>query len=78
MKPEEQARYDEFWNLNAYISGSKNDTDDYNRINEELEKAEEGQGNRIFYLALPPAVFPKAATEIRRAAMAKKWVLIKG
>ncbi|OXU20165.1 hypothetical protein TSAR_004697 [Trichomalopsis sarcophagae] len=72
LKPEDKKLFDEFWSRNHYINGTNDEIADYDKLNQELSKFENnGEGNRIFYLALPPSVFPSAASQIKRACMAK-------
>jgi glucose-6-phosphate 1-dehydrogenase len=73
IRPEDKELYDKFWKLNYYIQGSKDTSKDYDTINKQIEQWEEnGVGNRIFYMAIPPSVFATAATQIKRTCMAKK------
>lgn len=66
VKPEEIAWYDIFWKSNYYVHGSYDQRSDFERLNEEiLLKQNNGNCNRIFYLALPPTVFEPATTNIR-------------
>lgn len=72
LEPEDKKLFDKFWSLNYYINGTNDENADYDKINHELSQFEKnGEGNRIFYLALPPSVFPSAASQLKRACMAK-------
>ncbi len=53
---------DEDWNIFApnlhYISGKYTETGDFKRLAEMLTNLENGEANRLFYMALPPTLFP--------------------
>ncbi|XP_026474189.1 glucose-6-phosphate 1-dehydrogenase [Ctenocephalides felis] len=73
VKPEEQARYEQFWKANFYISGNYDSRRDFELLNQELSKHEAGPyGNRLFYLALPPSVFEEVTVHIRNTCMGEK------
>lgn len=62
---EEFASYkftDEEWNIFApnllYITGKYKEKSDFTKLAEYLTKLEEGEANRLFYMALPPTLFP--------------------
>ncbi|XP_018566611.1 glucose-6-phosphate 1-dehydrogenase isoform X2 [Anoplophora glabripennis] len=78
VKPEERERYDQFWELNRYISGQYNSRTDFEKLNQELTCFEKGAvANRLFYLALPPSVFEEITVHIRNSCMAVKgWTRI--
>ncbi|XP_058798902.1 glucose-6-phosphate 1-dehydrogenase-like, partial [Phymastichus coffea] len=78
VNPREKKLYDEFWSLNAYISGSGTEDADYETIRKAIDEFEDGaEGNRLFYLAIPPTVFMNATSQIKRVAMAKTgWTRI--
>ncbi|XP_058798898.1 glucose-6-phosphate 1-dehydrogenase-like isoform X2 [Phymastichus coffea] len=78
VKSNEKQLYDKFWSLNVYIRSEGSEDKDYEKINKIVNEYEDGgKGNRLFYLALPPAVFPSATTQIKRVAMAKNgWTRI--
>jgi glucose-6-phosphate 1-dehydrogenase len=61
-----------------YHKGQYDKAEDFKKLDEELQKAEQ-QGangakafNRIFYMALPPTAFVPAAKSIAAAAMSKR------
>lgn len=74
ISPGEEKLYDDFWSLHQYINGTNDADADYDRINLIVSESEknEYEADRIFYLALPPSVFPSAASQIKRACIAKK------
>lgn len=73
VKPEEQQRYTQFWELNRYISGQYDSRTDFEKLNQELTCFEKGAiANRLFYLALPPSVFEEVTVHIRNSCMALK------
>ncbi|XP_076261805.1 glucose-6-phosphate 1-dehydrogenase Zw isoform X3 [Rhynchophorus ferrugineus] len=73
VKPSEQQKYEEFWKLNHYISGSYNVRTDFEKLNQEISQFEKGPvANRLFYLALPPSVFEDVTVLIKNACMGEK------
>lgn len=73
VESDEEKRYDEFWSLNVYLSSTGSEDADYEKINRTVTEFENcRKGNRLYYLALPPAVFPNATSQIKRVGMAKK------
>ncbi len=53
---------EEEWNIFApnlfYISGKYTEASDFTKLAEYLTKLENGEANRLFYMALPPTLFP--------------------
>ncbi|MHB8778654.1 MAG: glucose-6-phosphate dehydrogenase [Anaerolineales bacterium] len=53
---------DEEWNIFApnlyYTSGKYANIDDFKKLAEHLTKLENGDANRLFYMAVPPTIFP--------------------
>lgn len=53
---------DEEWNIFApnlyYICGKYANIDDFKKLAEYLTKLENGDANRLFYMAVPPTIFP--------------------
>ncbi len=53
---------DEEWNIFApnlyYLSGKYTETEDFAKLADYLTKLENGDANRLFYMALPPTLFP--------------------
>ena len=53
---------EEEWNIFAsslyYITGKYTETSDFKRLADYLTQLENGDANRMFYMALPPTVFP--------------------
>jgi glucose-6-phosphate 1-dehydrogenase len=53
---------DEEWNIFApnlfYLSGKYAELNDFNKLAEYLTRMENGEANRLFYMALPPTLFP--------------------
>ncbi|XP_012277151.1 glucose-6-phosphate 1-dehydrogenase isoform X2 [Orussus abietinus] len=78
VKPEEEEKYERFWKLNHYIAGSYDKRQDFEALNQEIEKHEsEISANRLYYLALPPTVFRPATVQIRNTCMGTKgWTRI--
>lgn len=78
VKPDEQEKYEEFWSLNRYVSGSYDSEEHFRKLNSELQKQEQvSMANRLFYLALPPTVFETVTVHIRNVCMGQKgWTRI--
>lgn len=78
VKPGEEDRYDQFWNLNYYVAGDYDSRTDFEKLNQDINLFEKGPvANRLFYLALPPSVFEPVTVHIRNSCMARKYVLYK-
>src|SRR5579872_5180097 len=68
----------------AYVSGEYDQPGGFEKLShrlEELDKERHLEGNRLFYLATPPAVYPKVIAQIKKAGLAKpakegSWVRI--
>ena len=68
----------------AYVSGEYDQPGGYEKLShrlDELDKERHLEGNRLFYLATPPAIYPKAIAQIKRAGLARpanehSWVRI--
>jgi len=70
----EEAKREHFASQTAYFAGDYNDPDSYRRLAERLEELDrEGQlgGNRLFYVATPPEVYPHIVEQLGRAGLAK-------
>ncbi|KAE8661617.1 Glucose-6-phosphate 1-dehydrogenase [Hibiscus syriacus] len=66
-----------FLNLVKYVSGSYDSAEGFQLLDKEIEKQEtskcsrEGSSQRLFYLALPPSVYPSVCKMIRKYCMNK-------
>jgi glucose-6-phosphate 1-dehydrogenase len=53
---------EEEWNIFApnlhYLAGKYKELNDFKKLSEHLTKLENGEANRLFYMALPPDLFP--------------------
>ena len=70
----EEAKREHFASQTAYFAGDYNDPDSYRRLAERLEELDrEGQlgGNRLFYVATPPEVYPHIVEQLGRAGRAR-------
>lgn len=66
--------HDEFLKRLEYFSGNYDDPQAYGRLTERLEKLDrEDQlgGNRLFYLATPPDIYPRVIEQLGRAGLAR-------
>ncbi|KAL0485276.1 glucose-6-phosphate 1-dehydrogenase [Acrasis kona] len=60
-----EQKLEKFFEDCHYVQGSYDEQQDYERLNKEIEKYEEGKkSNRLFYLSLPPNVFLDAANNL--------------
>lgn len=78
VKDEEKDKFSQFLNLNSYVSGLYDKSEDFSRFDAELTKLEGSSvANRMFYMALPPTVFHTVATNIKQHCMSKKgWTRV--
>jgi glucose-6-phosphate 1-dehydrogenase len=68
----------------AYVSGEYDQPGGFEKLShrlDELDKERHLEGNRLFYLATPPAVYPKVIAQIKKAGLAKpakegSWVRV--
>lgn len=73
VKSDEAEKYEEFWKLNHYVAGAYDQKKDFQLLNRELQKFEQGDtAHRLFYLALPPNVYECVTVRIRLTCMAEK------
>src|ERR1700739_1065284 len=64
----------EFAGALAYVSGDYNDPKAFEKLKrrlEELDREHNLNGNRLFYLATPPEVYPVVIEQLHRAGLAK-------
>jgi glucose-6-phosphate 1-dehydrogenase len=81
--PIDPKQWDEFAGNLHYSEGDYNDPEAYTRLAkclEDLEKAKNIGGNRLFYLSTPPEVYPHIVEQLGKAGMAHpksdSWVRI--
>lgn len=73
VKSNEEKKYEEFWKLNHYVAGTYDKREDFELLNREMQKYEQGQiAHRLFYLALPPSVFESVTVRLRHICMGNK------
>ncbi len=66
----------------VYVAGDYDQPDAFEKLSRRLEELDQERhldGNRLYYLATPPAVYPKVIAQIQRAGLArpangKSWV----
>lgn len=70
----ESDKFEAFWRDNYYVRGQYDSRTDMEKLNQQLNAIETtGQpNNRIFYLALPPAVFADSTTYIKEVTMSER------
>ncbi|KAF0293091.1 Glucose-6-phosphate 1-dehydrogenase [Amphibalanus amphitrite] len=70
VRSEDRERYEQFWSVNQYVSGTYDDPAAFDALSEAISALEtEATGNRLFYLALPPSVFGDVTCGIARHCM---------
>ena len=58
----------------AYVAGEYDEPGGFEKLSDrldELDKERHLEGNRLFYLATPPSVYPKVIAQIKKAGLAK-------
>jgi glucose-6-phosphate 1-dehydrogenase len=68
----------------AYVAGEYDEPGGFEKLSHRLDELDEErhlEGNRLFYLATPPSVYPKVIAQIKKAGLAKpakdgSWVRI--
>jgi glucose-6-phosphate 1-dehydrogenase len=68
----------------VYVAGDYDQADAFDKLSrrlDEFERERHLEGNRLYYLATPPAVYPKVIAQIKKAGLAKpanenSWVRI--
>src|SRR5580700_9691397 len=69
-----EAECKEFANALAYVSGEYNQPESFEKLKnrlEELDEAHKLNGNRLFYLATPPDIYPIIIDQLAKAGLAK-------
>ncbi|XP_068997230.1 glucose-6-phosphate 1-dehydrogenase-like isoform X3 [Embiotoca jacksoni] len=62
-----------FFSRNTYLSGRYDDSSSFDQLDSHLSSLPGGaDGNRLFYLALPPSVYHHVSTNIRNHCMSSK------
>ncbi|XP_069544964.1 glucose-6-phosphate 1-dehydrogenase-like isoform X1 [Brachyistius frenatus] len=62
-----------FFSRNSYLSGRYDDSSSFDQLDSHLSSLPGGaDGNRLFYLALPPSVYHHVSTNIRNHCMSSK------
>ncbi|PVD24608.1 hypothetical protein C0Q70_15092 [Pomacea canaliculata] len=69
VKAGEEEKLKEFFKLNEYVSGAYDRIEGFAELNKVLQT--KGNGNRLFYLALPPSVYEPVTLNIKAVCMAK-------
>ncbi|XP_011634893.1 glucose-6-phosphate 1-dehydrogenase isoform X1 [Pogonomyrmex barbatus] len=78
VKSDEEEKYEKFWKLNYYVTGTYDQRKDFELLNIELEKFErENIAHRLFYLAVPPTIFVNIMVHLRHTCMGQKgWTRV--
>lgn len=73
IRPDEEKVFEDFWKINHYVAGTYDSRTDFEKLNQEIGKFENGShANRLFYLALPPSAFQSVSANIRNSCMGQK------
>ncbi|GFW68105.1 glucose-6-phosphate 1-dehydrogenase [Trichonephila clavipes] len=73
VKNDQSKLIDDFFKVNIYVSGTYEKADDFDKLNEHLDKLEKASpSNRLFYLALPPTVFSVVTENLKLKCMSTK------
>jgi glucose-6-phosphate 1-dehydrogenase len=73
LEPRVCELWDEFSERVSYLSGGYDDADTYRQLGERLARLDaeaNTEGNRLFYLATPPTVYPAVIRQLGRAGLA--------
>lgn len=78
VKGHQVEQFGKFFELNHYVCGTYENADDFAKLNQEIQHLEKSStSNRLFYLALPPTVFPIVTKNIKLKCMSSKgWTRI--
>lgn len=70
---EQKAKAQKFYAINSYVAGdSYSDLPSYKKLDDEILKYEKtSNGNRVYYLALPPSIFKEVALTIKAACWSR-------
>lgn len=72
VQDDEKEQLEKFFTLNAYIQGSYDKKEDFEKLNKEIQiKEKSGKANRLFYFALPPSVYEDVSSNIKESCMAQ-------
>lgn len=67
---------DEEWSIFApnvyYLAGKYKEPNDFNKLSDHLSKLENGEANRMFYMALPPTLFPSIIDNLDASGQLKE------
>jgi glucose-6-phosphate 1-dehydrogenase len=71
---------EEEWNVFApnlfYFTGKYTEANDFKNLAEHLTKLENGEANRLFYMALPPTLFPAIIDNLNASGqLHETWIL---
>ncbi|GMH06822.1 hypothetical protein Nepgr_008662 [Nepenthes gracilis] len=69
--PEHSESVSKFLQLIKYVSGSYDTEEGFHLLDNEISKHECGSSRRLFYLALPPSVYPSVCKMIKRCCTSK-------
>ena len=66
---DQKSKLDEFFSFNSYVQGSYDQTNDFQKLDEEIVRLTK-TANRLFYFALPPSTYQSVATHLKENCMA--------
>ena len=62
----ESEQWDDFVKNIVYLQGKYDNTADFEKLGTAMDEWEKGEGNRMYYMATPPGVFPKIIDQLGR------------
>lgn len=70
-----QSQFQSFFDINFYVNGQYDQTEDFGRLHADLYEREQQMSpagaNRVFYFAIPPSVFVQVSKSIHSASFTK-------
>lgn len=73
---EVEEQLDQFCSICTYIAGKYDEDGPFQELDKHILEIEKGrpEGNRVFYMALPPSVFISVSEHLKRNCYAKKGI----
>lgn len=73
---EVEEQLEQFLSICTYISGQYDQDEPFQKLNEAIEQIEKNrkEGNRVFYMALPPSVFIPVSQHLKRNCYPSKGI----
>lgn len=73
---ESEEQLEQFLSICTYIAGQYDQDEPFQALNKHILEIEDGreEGNRVFYMALPPSVFITVSEHLKRNCYPKKGI----